>query len=640
MSEMQRSKSGITFRAIIIGLILIVGNAYWLTITSELMQPQCLLTFVSLFFNAIFSLFVLVLGNMLLKKIVPRHALASQELLVIYVMVVMLSTICGHTLMCFLVGILAHPFRFATPENEWVDLFWRYIPKWFTPSTNVLEDYFEGDSTFYTMNHIRGWLIPVMVWSAFIAIIWFILICINVVIRAQWTEKEKLAYPIIQLPLEMTENSSSFLKNKSMWVGFAIAGSLELLAGLHYLFPAIPAIQVNYYSIRHLFTDKPWNRIGGIYLSAYPFIIGITYFVPLDISLSAWLFFLVRKMERIIRLGILGSSQLHLFERSAGAWLAVGLLALWGTRQHLYRVWQKIFTSSSSIDDSQEPMKYRTAVLGIVIGMCLLILFSYKAGMTFGIIAGFLVLYFIIAIAVTRVRAEFGPPSHEILHQNPTWLLANSLGVRRVGATNLTVLSFYYWLNRLNVSHPMPNQLEAFKLAERTKINNKRLVFVMMLATVVGVLASFWSYLHVLYQSGASSASGYIVGIGWETFNRLQNWLSNLPGPNYDAVQSMGAGFFITTILYFLRHRFFWWPLHPIGYVMTAAPWGGLSDYWFSVFIGWFIKVIIVKQFGLKAYRQAVPFFLGLVLGDYVIASAWSLIGVIFHLPVYVLWSP
>jgi len=291
MSEIQQRKLGITFRAIIIGLILIVANAYWLTITSELMEPQCLLTFVSLFFNAVFSLFVLVLGNMLLKKIMPRHVLSSQELLVIYIMVVMLSTICGHTLMCFLVGTLAHPFRFATPENEWADLFWRYIPKWFTPSTNVLEDYFEGDSTLYTMSHIRGWLTPVMVWSAFIGIIWFILICMNVIIRAQWTEREKLAYPIIQLPLEITENSSSFFKNKSMWVGFAIAGVLELLAGLHYLFPTIPAIQVNYYLIGHLFTDKPWNKIGGIFLSAYPFIIGLTFFVPLDISLSAWVFF-------------------------------------------------------------------------------------------------------------------------------------------------------------------------------------------------------------------------------------------------------------------------------------------------------------------------------------------------------------
>lgn len=636
----QRRISGISFRALIIGLILIVANAYWLTITSELMEPQCLLTFVSLFFNAVFSLFVLLLLNQLLKWLIPRHALSSQELLVIYIMVVMVSTVGGHTLMCFLVGTLAHPFHFATPENEWKELFWRYIPKWFTPQTRVLDDYFEGESTLYTMEHIKGWLTPVLVWSAFIAVIWFILICMNVIIRRQWTEKEKLAYPIVRLPLEMTTASSSFLKSKRMWVGFGIAGFIELLAGLHHLIPAIPALQVNYYPIGHYFTGRPWNRIGGLFLSAYPFIIGLTFFVPLDISFSAWVFFWLGKMERIVRMGMLGTTEIDFFARSAGGWIAVGVLALWGTRHYLYQVGQKILGDSSSIDDSQEPMRYKTAVLGIIIGVVILILFSYKAGMTFWIIGGFLFLYFVVAIAVTRVRAEFGPPSHEILFQSPVRLMAVSFGHQRVGARNLTILSFYYWLSRLNVAHPMPNQLEAFKLAERTKINSKKLVWVMMLATVVGALLCFWAYLHVLYQAGASSAMGFVVGIGWEVFNRLQNWISNPTGPDIAAIRSTSIGFIITSILYFLRYRFLWWPFHPIGYVMTAATWGGLADYWCSIFIGWLIKFIIIKHFGLKTFQRAAPFFLGLILGDYVVASAWSLIGVIFHIPTYVLWSP
>jgi len=639
-SRIQRRTSGITFRAIIVGLILIVANAYWLTITSEMMEPQCLLTFVSLFFNAVLSLFVLVLGNQLLKKVTPRRAFSSQELLVIYIMVVMVSTIGGHTIMCFLVGTLAHPFRFASYENEWADLFWRYIPEWFTPSGDVLDGYFEGESTLYTLDHIRGWRTPVMVWTAFIAVIWFILICINSVIRAQWTEKEKLAYPIIQLPLRMAEESSSFLKSKAMWVGFGVAGFFELLAGLHYLFPKVPAVQLNYYSIDHLFTGKPWDSIGWISLSAFPFIIGLTFFVPLDISFSAWVFYLVGKIERIVRLGILGTGKIYFDERAAGAWITVGLLALWGTRRHLQNVWQKVFSRSSPVDDSQEPMRYRTAVSGIIIGVLFLMLFSYKAGMTFPFIGGFLALYFAMGVGVARVRAEFGPPAHEILWVDPARLLAVSFGPRRVGAANLTILSFYYWLNRLNVAHPMPNQLEAFKLAERTRINSRRLVWVMMLATVVGTLACFWAYLHVLYKEGASTATGFVVGIGWETFNRLQNWLSGSTGPDYGAVRSMGVASAITFALYLLRHRFFWWPLHPIGYVMTSATWGGLADFWFSVFLGWFIKVIIVKHFGWRAHRRAVPFFLGLVLGDYVVSSAWSLIGTIFRIPTYVLWSP
>ena len=638
MSRMERRASGITFRSLTIGFILIIANTYWLTVTSELMEPIHLLTFASLFLNAVFSLFILVIGNQLLKKIMPRRAFSPQELLIIYVMIVMVSTVGGHTLMSFLVGTMAHPFRFATPENEWADLFWRYIPEWFTPSQDVLNGYFKGESTLYTMERLRGWLIPVMVWSGFITVIWFTLMCINVIIRAQWTEREKLAYPIIQLPLRMTTESSSFFKNKGMWIGFGVAGSLEILAGLHYLYPRIPAIRLQRYEIDYLFTERPWNSMGGLTLSAFPFIVGITFFVPLDLSLSAWVFYLVGKIERIVRTGVLGSGRLYLDERAVGAWIAVGLLALWGTRRHFQQVFQRVLSKHSDIDDSQEPMKYRTALLGLIIGVVLLVLFSHRAGMTLWYIGGFLSLYFVMGIGVTRVRAEFGPPCHEILGVDPARVLAESLGPRRVGPANLTILSFYYWLNRLNVSHPMPNQLEAFKLAERTRINSKHLVWVMMLATVAGILASFWAYLHILYRQGASSVPGYVVGIGEETFDRLGTWLSNPTGPVSGAIGSMGIASVITLLLYFLRHRFFWWPFHPIGYVMTSATTGGLSDYWLSVFLGWLIKVLIVKFFGLRAHRRVVPFFLGLILGDYIFASAWGLIGAIFHITVYRPW--
>jgi uncharacterized protein DUF6785/uncharacterized protein DUF6784 len=269
-----------------------------------------------------------------------------------------------------------------------------------------------------------------------------------------------------------------------------------------------------------------------------------------------------------------------------------------------------------------------------------LFIFSTKAGMTFWPILGFLGIFIVMGIGVARVRAEFGPPSHEILWVDPARLLAVSFGPRYIGASNLTILSFYYWLNRLNVSHPMPNQLEALKLAERTKINTRRLVLVMMIATVVGTVACFWAYLHVLYKEGADAASGYVVGIGWETFERLEDWLGSPTGPDPRAIRSVGIAASITFILHFLRHRFFWWPFHPIGYVMTSATWGGLADFWFSVFLGWSIKVIIIRFFGWRAHRRAIPFFLGLVLGDYVVSSGWSLVGTIFRIPTYVLWSP
>ena len=633
--------SGITIRALLIGTLLVIGNAYWLAYAAEMIQPQFLLNFVSLFFNAVFTLFVVIGLNFAWKRVAPHSALTTQELLVIYIMVVMVSTIGGHSMMTFLIGTLAHPFRFATPENEWASLFWRYIPTWFVPEDYALDAYFKGGSTFYLPKHLRGWLMPILVWTGFVTLLWFTLICLITIIRVQWTEREKLAYPIIQLPLQMAQGRKSFYKNGTMWIGFSVAGFVEILAGLSHLFPQIPFIQLNYYSISHLFTDKPWNAIGGIALSAYPFIIGLTFFVPLDISMSAWFFYLFGKAERIVRSGMMGEGELYFAERAGGAWLAVGALALWGTRRHLRDVIQNCWTGKKAFDDSNEPMPYRVAVIGLIIGGIGLTLFSVKAGMSLGGVLGFIIIFILMALGVTRVRAEFGPPSHEILALDPGRLMAVTFGPRFVGTENLTIISFYYWLNRLNVSHPMPNQLEGFKLAERSGINSRRLVWVMMFAIVIGTLASFWAFLYLLYETGAFAVHGYIVGIGEEVFGRrLERWINNPTGPNWDGTQSMGIGAAMTWVLYFLRHKFMWWPFHPIGYVMTAAAWGGLADFWFSVFLGWLVKFVIITVFGLRAHQRAIPFFLGLVMGDYVFVGMWALLGTLFNIPTYVLWSP
>ena len=97
----------------------------------------------------------------------------------------------------------------------------------------------------------------------------------------------------------------------------------------------------------------------------------------------------------------------------------------------------------------------------------------------------------------------------------------------------------------------------------------------MMFAIVIGTLASFWAFLYLLYETGAFAVHGYIVGIGEEVFGRrLERWINNPTGPNWDGTQSMGIGAAMTWVLYFLRHKFMWWPFHPIGYVMTAATWG------------------------------------------------------------------
>jgi hypothetical protein len=173
-----------------------------------------------------------------------------------------------------------YAYWYATPENEWKEVIWKYLPNWLTVNDKeILRGYYEGDSSIYNLHTIRTWLSPVVAWSSFTFVMVFIMLCITVVLRRQWTESERLTYPTIRLPMEMTNPKSGFFRNRLMWMGFAVAGGICLINGLNVLYPSIPQIPVKRRSISHYFTTKPWNAMEGLHIGFYPFIRGLVYFV-------------------------------------------------------------------------------------------------------------------------------------------------------------------------------------------------------------------------------------------------------------------------------------------------------------------------------------------------------------------------
>ena len=169
---------------------------------------------------------------------------------------------------------------------------------------------------------MKAWLVPVLVWSSLIFFLYFSLLCITSVLRRQWIENEKLSYPLIQLPLAMASNRRKFFTAKLMWIGFAVSASIRVLNGFHDLIPSIP--QFPYTSrIDQFFTEKPWNAIGYTTMYFNFGIIGLTYFMPLNLSFSCWFFFWLTRGERIFA-SAMGWNALYLNERATAARAGVG----------------------------------------------------------------------------------------------------------------------------------------------------------------------------------------------------------------------------------------------------------------------------------------------------------------------------
>ena len=621
---------GVTLKSILIGLFLIPINCYWIMYTEMVWWAQFPTT-MSLFFNVIFCLFIIILLNLLIRRYLPNQALTHSEFLVIYAMLCMSSAIASHDHAQVLIPMIGHVFWFDTPENEWRELIWTYMPQWVTISNKeILTGYYRGDSTFYQWEIVRAWLRPALWWTSFIFVLLFVMLCINVILRKQWIEREKLAYPIIQLPLEMTRDSGAqFFKNRLFWIAFGIVTVIDIVNGFSQFFPAIPILGVRNRNISHLFTEKPWNAIGWTPFSIYPFVVGLGFFMPLDLSFSCWFFYLFRKSQRILG-AVLGIRSLPGFpydrQQSLGAYLGLSIFAVWASRKYFKEVLKQAVKirsrrTTDGIDDSDEPMRYRTAFLGIVAGMAYLIFFCYKMGMSVWVGIAVFVIYYMLSMGITRMRVESGAPAHDLHFMGPDYSIPAAVGTRKLGGNNLTALSFMFFFNRAHRSHPMPHQLEAFKLAERTGIRNRGLVLAMLLAVVVGSLSSFWAYLHDVYIHGSGGS------FAWHPFNRLQGWLT-IPQPSdIPAVSFIGVGIAFTFFLMFMRIKFFWWPFHAVGYAVSGADDWCMNWLWPSLVISTIAKYLLLKHGGLKTHRQAAPFFLGLVLGEFVIGSLWSIYG-------------
>ena len=614
-------------RAILVGLLLVVVNAYWVGLASELWYA--VYTLISPFSNAIFTLAIMLLLNLGLNRISPRLGFTPAELLMMYIMVTMVSTISGHAMMAILMGALAQPFWFASPENEWEQLFWRYIPSWITiRNPELLRGYFEGESSIRISEHFRAWLTPVLVWSGFILVLWGSLLCLALFLRKQWMEHEKLSFPLITLPMQMTTNRQ-FFRSRVMWIGFGIAAFVRVTNGLHDLFPAVPGFPANY-RLDPFFTDRPWNAIGYTSLSFNLAIVGLTFFMPLDLAFSCWFFFWLTRVERVIA-SMVGWQNLHLNDRAAGAWVGIAILVIWSARRHLLRVGRQIPSigppGSAQPDDDYRPLFGMT-----LLSVGLVFLFCYLAGMSLWAVVAFYLLFLAFALAIGRVRAELGPPYHEVIGFNPRSMMVDIFGTRRLGPSNLTIMRFLYAFNRCNRSHPMPNQVEMLRIGERLKMPDRKLLSGMILAIGVGAFATFWSYLQVAYHYGAlARMRGYLGHFGWESFNPLQSWLQYPTSTDGTAIGFMLGGFGFVLFLHLMRSWLLWWPLHASGYVLSGASWGGMIYFWFPVMVSWLIKSLILKFSGWQTYRKLMPFFLGLVLGDYLPRSVLSIISLVLN---------
>jgi hypothetical protein len=647
---MNSNSQHIGLRAIVIAVLLTPLNSYWVGYMESIKYSGHPTTY-SLYFNVVFILLILTWLNALVRRFRPRAALTQAELLVIYFVLGIGSSLVGHDQAQVLLSVIGYPKYFARPGNQWEDTFFQYLPKrllvWDDQS---LRHVYLGGSSLWTKQHLLAWGIPLLWWGAFTFVLLFVMLCLCVMLRKQWTQNEKLSFPLVTLPLEMTDPSLKFYRNRLMWYAFLIPAVINTFNNLNLLYPNVPKFEMRTVDLQTYFTSPPWSAIGWTPVWFFPFAVGVGFLLPLDLLFSSWVFYWVWKAQRIIVASLgynVGAGQPpYNAEQSFGAYAGIAVFIIWAARHHLKQViveglgMRDKQTHPSSLishpSSADEALSYRTALIGFVVGVVVLVLFSVAHGMQTAPAIAFFVAYLIISMTISRVRAEFGSPVHDLHFADPGYIMTQTLGTQAFSPHTLTMFSLFFWFNRAHRSHTMPVLLEGIVATGRVGASRRKLTVMLIIAIVLGLACAYWALLDRYFELGAGTGkviSGSQRGFGQQPFNRLKDWMASPKPPNYGAISFMTGGFLFTLFLYFIRTRIIGFPFHPVGYAISGT-WS-MELVWVSLFLAWLCKRTIFKYGSFKLYHQAVPFFLGLILGDFISGGIWNILGVAFDWPIY-----
>jgi len=617
--------------AISIGLAWIVATATAVRNT-ELVTGQYISTGVPPL-PAFGILLVLAIGRPLFVRYAPRLALSRAQILLIYAMATVGVVLSGlYHVRGMLPNLVALTYwgRPGSPSENRLAGLDRFLPDWWAPhNLPATVRYYEGGGERTIPWDI--WAIPLLCWTTFFAAIMVGIFSAATLLRKPWTEDERLAFPLLTLPLALTDPSPTRTGGRGLFVlGFAVAAAFNLLNIAHALWPSIPAPGFAL-SFSNQFPDRPWTPLEAVRVFFMLDAIGLGYFVPLDLSFSIWFFYVVNRLFAVsgTALGIDQPGFPFTKEQSAGGYIAVALFLLWRLRPHLTASWKTAFHAKAQSEDSRGA---RAAWVGLLGATAFVLAFCRLGGLSLWIAVPYLGIIALMALVYARMRAETGVP-FQFLYPfgQPRDLLLNTLSVPTAlslgGPGSLVLLSSLSFLsNHHHVLEQSAYQLDAARLADDAKIPRRILFAALFLAVVVGLWGAFAAHLGAYYDQGsnlipsAGAFGEYREKQARQSYELIASYLSVPPKQEPDRVRAVVAGFGIAAGLGWVRGRWVGSPFHPLGFLVANA-FGDTSTSWFPMLIAWTVKAIVLRIGGLALFKRGIPFFLGLTIGHFAIGG-------------------
>ncbi|MBC8103600.1 MAG: hypothetical protein H7Z41_13570, partial [Cytophagales bacterium] len=540
---------------------------------------------------------------------------------------------------------IAAPQYLSTTTNDWEQKVWGGD----TPSWLRLSD--PAAAQAFISGYPRGqeqvpwgaWATPLFFWGILAALFTVATFCFANLLRRQWVENERFAFPLVTLPVLLAaeprpgRRANDLFRSPLFWLAALLVTSYHTTRGLHLLYPSIPDIP-KVIPLGPLFTTVPWNKVGQLDLYFYPLVIGLAFLLSSEVCFSLWFFHLFYKAQLIyaswrnydIR-GPIVSYEYNLFHglEAFGGGLALLAWTFWTGRRHFRDVWEKATGGprAAAINDQDEMLSYRATIMGLAISYGGIALWLWAAGVPGLYTVSSLLMLTLALTVVSWLVSQAGM----LFAQQPYStidLLAPTVGTASLKLSALYTLTRFEYSFLFDTREMLtPSVLIGAKIGEAADLDLRSLFRAMVASVLLGALVA----------ATVSVAMPYLNGGGDNLKNpfmyrsapaRSLSFLAEAASVPYKGTWSNSlhiiSGFGGVLALFIARARS-GFGLHPIGFLVASVY--AMHTLWASIFLGWAFKALIQRYGGMKGFQAALPFFLGLILGDVLNAVLWIALG-------------
>jgi uncharacterized membrane protein YuzA (DUF378 family) len=581
-----------------------------------------------------------------------RNLLTGKELLVAWIQMVIVTGIAYTGLVRTLFINLTAPYHFATVENRWEEVLVPLLPKALYPqSQSAIEGLYNGISGGRKLGWLEvlqqipweAWTTPLCIWGGFILLCYFVMICLVNIFSKQMIINERMNFPLLQVPQMLGDaldknGIGRFFTNRFVLAGLLIPIGIHLINGLHFYFPAVPQIPTLILAGPYFPEYGLFSGFHKLKIYIYPAFIGFAFLTSKQVSFSFWLFFIIGGLLigllglfgyniPAAALGITFGPTLSRPEETQmiGAYGIYFLFLLWLARGHIISVVHDAFTFIKEDDLGNEWFSNTVSFWGFILGSLVIMLWCSYYGMPFAVSFLLIVACFMIIFVATRIICQ-GGVVYFTLTAAPIDGLIFIFGPGFFTSIGLLIAGVVQKVLFVDLRESlMPSLLHARKVTQN--ITNMRMIFGSILITLVaGVVVSSLATLALCYKFGVRE-----LQLDWATRTTVavyENIYTLIESPQVTSHWVMVfsvAGALVMLILVICYHRVYWWPLHPIGYLTAYS--SAMRILWFSFFVGWFCNSLCMRYGGVILFKKLRYFFVGLIIGDFLMGGVWALVG-------------